>query len=145
VSDQGALFAPRSSGGVLLGFDVVAAAPPAAAPRPPADHPPRGARFTDPSTSFHAAERHRKSGRRSEGMRVALCIVLREPGLTYREVAARAPHELGQEGVEAQRRLDDLVKAGELMRGPKRKCRITGNRCQTWWPAGHPTITAEVA
>ncbi len=141
MSGQDALFAPRASGGVLLGFDVVeAAAPPA-----PAARMPLASRDTDPATSRQAERLHTRRGKRGEGMRVALSIVRREPGCTYREIAARAPVELGSEGVEAQRRLNDLVEAGHVMRGPKRKCRITGNPCQTWWPAGHPDVAEEVA
>ena len=138
MRDQSALFAPRHFGEVLLGFDVVAPVPQSAPTLPSAS------RDVDPDTSRAAERKHTRRGKRSDGMRVARSIVQREPGLTYREIAVRAPLELGAEGVEAQRRLNDLRKVGDVVSGPKRACRITGNPCQTWWPKGHSTITDEV-
>lgn len=60
----------------------------------------------------------------------AKCVT-ETPGKTRRELAElHCPDDGNMIG----RRLDGCVKKGRLRRGPLRKCSVSGEVVQTWWP-----------
>lgn len=115
---QSALFVPRRHGETLLGFD---------------SSPPPAARASDPETSRLAEARETKRGRRNRDALAVLSVVRRDAGLTYREIHARI-EGLIAEPVTVMKRLSDLEKRGQVTKGDRRRCRISGNPCTTWLP-----------
>lgn len=99
----------------------------------------QAARNTDPDTSHEAAERITESGERArQAQRVLLCVTL-YPGRTSAEIAGL----MFAERQMPARRLPELVTAGAVERGPKRKCAVAETNAITWWPAGAAPPTTE--
>jgi hypothetical protein len=87
------------------------------------------ARKADPETSKAAG---RAAGKRLTRLhRWAVRCVAETPGLTQRELGAKHcpddPRRIG-------RRLAECDRLGLLVRGPARKCSVSGKRAETWWP-----------
>ena len=97
----------------------------------PVRQPPPRAHYNDPSTSFQAAERARKSGMIGRQAMRVFCAVQRHPGATSRELAATID-ALDRWAV--ARRLPELVRMGIVKQGDKRRCEIAGTMAVTWWP-----------
>ncbi len=87
------------------------------------------ARKSDPETSRESAETLVQSGELGRQMSRTLLVLRGNPGSTARE--------LGGEGI--RKRLNDLRKASRARTGERRVCRVSGQRCQTWWPVSHPS------
>lgn len=85
------------------------------------------ARSTDPDTSREAALMVESGALRTHCAQV-LAEVRLHPYGTSAEIAAA----IGMDRVEAARRLPNLRDAGDVVNGPKRRCRITGNNSITW-------------
>ena len=98
----------------------------------PVRQPPPRAHYNDPSTSFQAAERARKSGMIGRQAMRVFCAVQRHPGATSRELASTID-ALDRWAV--ARRLPELVRMGIVKQGEKRKCAIAGTMAVTWWPS----------
>lgn len=92
----------------------------------------QAARNSDPDTSHEAAERITESGERErQAQRVLLCVKL-YPGRTSAEIAGL----MFEDRQMPARRLPELVTAGAVERGPKRKCAVAETNAITWWPHG---------
>jgi len=86
-------------------------------------------RRSDPVTSYLAAEKLRLSGR-LRGQRRAVYEALRKnDGATSAEISSI----LGHDRYLASRRMCELERRGLIVRGKPRVCRVTGNKCLTWW------------
>lgn len=106
------------------------------------------ARATDPGTSWAAAREQRESGREAAHADLVLdCLRANGSDLTYRELHCALGGQIA-EAVEVMRRLStDLAPLEEdhvtprpwqpVLRGPKRKCRVTGRPVLTWWAREH--------
>lgn len=93
------------------------------------------ARKSDPETSKLAAEDIESSGKAESHRQMILdAITLHElkyphgVGLTFHEIADAT--ELDDHAV--MKRLNDLAKAGRIMKAAARACRIKGTSCSTW-------------
>jgi hypothetical protein len=88
------------------------------------------ARNTDPVTS-HIAARDVDASGVAYGQRAAcLSEVIARPGQTASEISVA----LELERIVGGKRLPELREAGFVKNGPSRACRVTGNRCMTWFP-----------
>lgn len=87
------------------------------------------ARKAHPPESKAAAAKALKEGSVAKARANALAAVHMTPGLTATELE----HTHKVEGRTFGRRLRELETQG-LVRREKRKCRITGHVCATWWP-----------
>ena len=87
------------------------------------------ARTTDPATSADAGLEHEISGTAQSQREWCRRVVIAEPGLTAREIE----HETG---IKAHKRLPELRRAGAIVNGRPRRCRVTGKRVLTWWERG---------
>ena len=84
-------------------------------------------RSSDPITSFEAEDSIKKP-------RVSICkkilpILIKNQGLTCRELAAKTPFDYHQ----LHKRLPDLKSAGLAVTGEARKCSIGKRNAQTWY------------
>ena len=86
-------------------------------------------RKTDPGSSHEAEAAIRESGRLENQQKMVLEAVHRWPGSTAKEIDGRL---FGQ--VESHKRLASLCDQGYIVRGARRKCRVTGFKVATWWP-----------
>lgn len=94
----------------------------------------------DPLSSFEAADRHTRSGKRATNAKQVLAYVLANPGCTSGEIARGLANLTLSE---VRRRLTDLKEAGELHNPPdhtgkphRRHCAATPSsrvRMLTWW------------
>lgn len=110
----------------------------------PEPRPEQMARTRDPETSYLAAREAVRSGKvRGESLQI-LAVVLREPGLTYREIHQRLDGAI-VEPAEVMRRLShnlaprdrvtgEELSSGLVKRGPKRACSLVCSPMVTWWP-----------
>lgn len=89
----------------------------------------RLSRKEHPPESKQAASSALSSGAVTRARALALNAVRLTPGLTCTELE----HTHQVEGRTFGRRLRELEDQG-LVRRDKRKCRITGHVCATWWP-----------
>lgn len=117
MSDQLSMFRARRHGETVLALELQAPL----------------ARTCDPATSHLAAAEISESGDRAADAVLVQSVVRREPGLTYREIAARCPAIA--EAVTVMKRLNDLRHEGLVATGERRTCRVSGNPCTTWFPA----------
>lgn len=110
-------------------------------------HAPPLARRTDPGTSWAAGREQEESGRRDAHAALVLeCLRANGSDLTYREIWVALGGAI-REAVEVQRRCNDLAPLDQetktplpwqpVLRGPKRKCRVSGVGAQTWWAREH--------
>lgn len=91
-------------------------------------------RATDGAASHKAAEKHDRSGKTKAHAALVLEALREANGSTYREItAALAAKGTKLEAVEVMRRCDSLRKAGKVVSGLERRCRVTGNEMCTWW------------
>jgi len=86
------------------------------------------ARNTDPETSHEAVDHIHETGQRAAHQKIVLEMVLKLPGLTYRELGVQT----GLERHAVMRRLHDLVDAGRVVKGEKRQ--VGKLKYTTWWP-----------
>jgi hypothetical protein len=93
----------------------------------------RPARAKDPETSQLGEDWLRRSGIHRRQLDVVREAVERNPGRTYRELAAILPFADRNVTI---KRLGDLVNRGQVERGPERLCQVSRQRCMTWWPPG---------
>lgn len=93
------------------------------------------ARTTDPGTSHAAAAEHQASGRMGTNEAIALALVRRLPGSTYRELWATATDEeratLGSH-IELMRRLGGAKAKGRIRHGAEKLCTVGGRMMVTW-------------
>lgn len=94
----------------------------------------------DPVTSFEAAERVNKSGRRQANIERVYKAVQNHSGYTSRELS----YIVDLERHEVARRLSDLLKMGLVRQGGKRTCMKAGTMAVTWLPT-EINRTAEAA
>ena len=105
------------------------------------------ARTTDPGTSWAAGREQTESGRRDAHAALILeCLRANGSDLTYRELHCALGGKI-LEAVEVQRRCNDLAPLDPdtkaplpwqpALRGPDRKCRVSGRSAQTWWAREH--------
>jgi hypothetical protein len=95
-------------------------------------HPTEGPHYRpdDPATSREAATDLVTSGRLGEMMAATLEAVRKHPGLTSAELEAA----MGVSDGRFRKRLCDLERRGKVRRGEVRASRVSGKRCETWWP-----------
>jgi hypothetical protein len=93
--------------------------------------PVASSRATDPAASAEAAHQVEASG--VAGAQRAICLerVRATPGLTAAEIAVEAELERHV----PSRRLPELRRAGLVVNGDARDCRVTGNKSLTWNPS----------
>lgn len=87
-------------------------------------------RATDPVTSYEAEQHVNASGLRAHQQRQVANAVRQWPGCTSYELSEK----MKADRVMPARRLRELVTAGEVVEGPKRKCQQSGRAALTWWP-----------
>jgi len=87
-------------------------------------------RSTDPKTSHLAEDEINTSGARATQQRQVLAYVQRWPGLTSRELAAKA----NTDRYILARRLPELEPI-HVRKGDARRCGITQRQAVTWYPA----------
>jgi DNA-binding Lrp family transcriptional regulator len=87
------------------------------------------ARSTDPVTSYEAARQVQESGTAQAHRVRILSRVTYEQGQTAGEIGDK----IGLDNVAVSRRMAELVKAGTVVVGPKRSCRVKGSSMQTYW------------
>lgn len=92
------------------------------------------ARVHDPLTSLRAAREATETGRATSQAAWFLDAVRQHPGLTASELA-RASGGL-YDRYQANRRLSDLERRGEVRAGDSRRCETTGRLELTWYPLG---------
>lgn len=98
---------------------------------------PARARNSDPETSHEAAAKHNRSGNSAKHCIIVLRLVRLSPGLTAVELhASQDVSDL--ERHEISRRLSDLERAGQVQKGPERKCEIRGTSMVTWYSVEQP-------
>lgn len=87
-------------------------------------------RTTDPDTSHEAAAtlRANNGAKLTEYQEFALAAVRSHPGLTAAELERQYDVPDGR----IRKRLHELFAAGKIMRGQKRKCRVTGGNAYPW-------------
>jgi hypothetical protein len=124
---QGSLFVGRIVGNLRVYEPVAPGDPVGRVALPPI------ARNSDPLQSKLAAAEHTESGSRERQMALILAAVRRSPGLTYRELHARMGGAI-EEPVQVEKRCSDLVEAGKIKRGERRRCTVSRRPAQTWWP-----------
>jgi predicted HTH transcriptional regulator len=88
-------------------------------------------RSTDPETSKMAESAITKDGTRSRACEVAYGLVVETPGLTANEYEA----SIGVQDGRIRKRLNDLLKAGLVRKGPVRASTVSGKQNETWFPA----------
>lgn len=93
-------------------------------------------RATDPVTSHEAEKAVTESGQRSRHAEIVLAVVRKHPqGLTYVELwhacTKDEQADLG-DAIELMRRLNDLVKRGDVAKGDIRMCAVKGSKMTTW-------------
>ena len=105
---------------------------------------PPAARYTDPASSHEAEHAHTTSGKRACNRDYVRQLVALHPGATARELARWA--KLADLPVtdyhEVMRRLNDLADKTHgncdptkpIVKGPPRKCEVSGKRVTTWEP-----------
>ena len=86
-------------------------------------------RRADPATSKEAARA--VAATLGETMTIALGWLTAFPGSTASELDEKSCQREGS----IRKRLNDLKLRGLATVGPARKCRVTGRRAQTWFPA----------
>lgn len=92
------------------------------------------ARTSDPTTSHLAAAAILPELGRIQ--RLAAAAVCENPGLTSSELSKAM--EIQDPRI-LNRRLGEVEKAGMVVRGLARACRVSGRQAATWWPAeGRP-------
>ncbi len=87
-------------------------------------------RATDPESSYAAEDEINRNGTRATQQAQVLAYVRRWPGLTSRELAARA----NVDRYILARRLPELEPV-HVRKGPQRKCGITHRLATPWHPA----------
>lgn len=100
------------------------------------------ARATDPITSHEAGAAITASGVRGTQQQAVLAAVQAQPGRTSAELAASST--LNRYTV--ARRLPELERLGEVIRGAVRECtasRLRAGRAVTWWPAAASVVEVE--
>jgi len=90
----------------------------------------RIARVRDPASSHLAAAKITRTGTRQSHCALIHNYLSVNPGKTSAEIAAA----VGLDRVEAARRLPDLEKAGNAVKGEMRVCTVCFSKCVTWWP-----------
>lgn len=90
--------------------------------------PPARSRDADDDTSHEAAERMNRSGKAGRHCQMVLKAVAGHPHCTAGEIGELS----GLGHIEAQRRLSDLYRAGEVAKGPKRRCSVKNTTMVTW-------------
>lgn len=104
-------------------------------PPSPVRKPQPSARRSDPATSHAAAAKHagQAATNRERCVDAVYALYRKETGgPTAAEVAALCKDF---DAYEANRRLPDAEKLGQVKKGPARRCRIKGSKCVTWRPA----------
>ena len=91
------------------------------------------ARASDPTTSKEAAWFIVE--RLGELQSHAVLVVTKYPGRTLRELAELDPR-CGKDTRLVGRRLNEVEKMGLVVRGPVRKCGVSGRPAATWFPNG---------
>lgn len=89
----------------------------------------------DPPTSAIAAKAHLESGRQLRNADRVLTLVREHPDSTAIELFDLASVEVRSllvEPQEVRRRLTDLLKAGRVVQGAARECRVRGSKMVTW-------------
>lgn len=94
-------------------------------------------RNADSITSFQAAEKLRSSGKWRSQQKAVLVALQRNPGSTSAELAK----EMEGDRYIPSRRLPELERDGLVRRGTVRVCRVTKNRCLSWWALNKKTKT----
>lgn len=89
------------------------------------------ARSTDPQSSHLAAEKITRNGTRASQQQEVVRLVTDYPGHTSAELARRSGR---LDRWQIARRLPECAPV-YVQRGKMRICRVTGNKCITWWPA----------
>lgn len=89
------------------------------------------ARRTDPASARASADLVESRGIAPAQRGQVLSLVQRYPGKTSAELAARVQ---GMDRWQVARRLPELDRAGVIMRGEQRICRVCQRRGITWWP-----------
>lgn len=92
------------------------------------------ARVHDPLTSVRAAREMTDSGAATTQAGWFLEAVRRQPGLTASELAQSSGGQYDR--YQANRRLSDLERRGEVRAGDSRRCETTGRLELTWYPLG---------
>lgn len=95
---------------------------------PPMAH----ARRADPATSHKAAAEMNAGGRTEKHADIVAKMVAAHPGLTSAELALkdkRLTHP------QIHKRLRDLARAGRIIEGATRRCRVHQRESLTWSPA----------
>lgn len=92
------------------------------------------ARVHDPLTSARAAREATDSGRATSQAAWFLEAVRQHPGLTASELARASGGQYDR--YQANRRLSDLERRGEVRAGDSRRCETTGRLELTWYPLG---------
>ena len=82
--------------------------------------------MTTPSAIAH--QQHESSGKAASHRETILSYVRTFPGHTSAEIAAA----IRMERHEVSRRLPELEKSGDVIRGPERVCSTNGTRMATW-------------
>jgi hypothetical protein len=98
------------------------------------------ARRTDPSTSHSAARGMEASGAAGTHRMLCLLFVRQNPGKTSAEIAVA----LSLDRVAPARRMRELVDAGLVKEGPKRKCGVVNKACVTWLPIAAAPVQREL-
>ncbi len=99
--------------------------------RPPASPWPPASRSTDPVSSHSAELEINSTGTRAQQCEYVLEVLRRFPGLTAKELTAKAG-DPRLDRYTFNRRLPDLEKKGLAVRGPVRTCRVGGRLSTTW-------------
>jgi hypothetical protein len=92
------------------------------------DFPP-ASRTSDPASSHQAEHGVTASGQRGTHMELVLGAMKRQgKPMTAREIGCLVPLD----NVEITRRLNDLVKRDQAVKGEMKKCSVLGKRVSTW-------------
>jgi hypothetical protein len=100
----------------------------------PRRQPTAEARHDDPESSQQAAAKMNRSGKARAHGAIVLGLVRRWPGSTAVELFHAQGGDSALDRVEVGRRLDSLVKTGQVRQGPERECTVKKVRMLTWWP-----------
>jgi hypothetical protein len=95
-------------------------------------------RNTDPPTSAMAGREAEANGSARHHRAMCFEAVVQTPGLTAREIEDRL-------GIKAHKRLPELRRAGMVVNGRERHCKISGRLAMTWHPNHHNTNTGDHA
>lgn len=95
----------------------------------PMNRLPENFRRCDPPTSKKAGREHEATGTASAQRYHVLQYVRHHPGCTAKECEQVTR-------ITAHKRMKEIEATGQIKRGPKRPCKVTGKSVITWEPVG---------